>query len=424
MKPKRSPFRKILYVVLCLTIGIGFGFLVGLFAGEVMLSTASGGLFLLMIGLLIVMLIVAVFLQTVIHEAGHLLFGLLSGYRFCSFRIGNFLWLKQDGRLRCRRYRIPGTGGQCLMSPPDPVNGKIPYVLYNLGGVFLNLISAVCFGILCLLTSFFPVLSVFFFLLAIFGLLFALMNGIPMSAAVDNDGRNAISLGKRPEALHAFWLQMKIHAELANGIRPKDLPAEWFPMPSDMPLDNSMTAAACVFTFSRAMDAMDFALAEQIAQELLTNAAGLVELHRMLLQAELVYCELVGANRPERLAELQDKRFQKITKAMKSNPSILRILYTCALLDAKSPKKAKHWLKQFERTAKKYPYPAELESERELIAHAQACALTELPTRSPEVKTGFANVEPVWSRPQPPDTAPAERTSNTAHYESENQIGQ
>lgn len=371
MKQKRSLLRKLVYVLICLTIGLGFGFLIGYFAGEVMLSTAPNEGFFLMVLLLVAMLWLAVMLQTIIHEFGHLLFGLLSGYHFCSFRIGKFLWLKQDGRLRCRRYRLPGTGGQCLMSPPDLKNGKIPYVLYNLGGVFLNLLSAAAFGFLCTITGFFPPLSVFCFLLAIFGLFFALMNGIPLSATVDNDGRNAISLGKHPEALHAFWLQMKIHAELVNGVRPKDLPAEWFPMPSEMPLDNSMTAAACVFTFSRAMDQMDFALAEQIAQDLLDHADGLVEIHRMLLQAELVYCELVGANRPERLKELQDKRFRKIMKAMKHNPSILRILYTCALLDAKTSRKAKSWLKQFERAAKKHPYPAELENEWELIAHAQ-----------------------------------------------------
>ena len=37
--------------------------------------------------LLMVVLYLALFLQTIIHEGGHLVFGLLTGYRFSSFRI-------------------------------------------------------------------------------------------------------------------------------------------------------------------------------------------------------------------------------------------------------------------------------------------------------------------------------------------------
>ena len=34
------------------------------------------------------------------------------------------------------------------MSPPELVDGKMPYVLYNLGGSFLNLIFAAIFLVL------------------------------------------------------------------------------------------------------------------------------------------------------------------------------------------------------------------------------------------------------------------------------------
>ena len=89
-------------------------------------------------------LLMAYFIQAVIHEFGHLVFGLLTGYKFISFRIGSFMFIKKEGKLRVKLYKIVGTGGQCLMMPP-PWNEKLPTALYNFGGCILNFISAVLF---------------------------------------------------------------------------------------------------------------------------------------------------------------------------------------------------------------------------------------------------------------------------------------
>ena len=43
----------------------------------------------------IVCTLIAFILQIVLHEGGHLLFGLLSGYRFVSFRIFNWTLIRQ-----------------------------------------------------------------------------------------------------------------------------------------------------------------------------------------------------------------------------------------------------------------------------------------------------------------------------------------
>ena len=102
----------------------------------------------MLLGAVLLLLYLAFLVQTVLHEGGHLLFGLWSGYRFSSFRVLNLMWVKVDGRLRLRRLSILGTGGQCLMAPPEPVEGKIPVVAYNLGGVVVNLLAALlCLGL-------------------------------------------------------------------------------------------------------------------------------------------------------------------------------------------------------------------------------------------------------------------------------------
>ena len=56
--------------------------------------------------------LISVLIQIVIHEAGHLIFGLLSGYQFCSFRILILMWIRSEGRIRLKRLSIAGTGGQ------------------------------------------------------------------------------------------------------------------------------------------------------------------------------------------------------------------------------------------------------------------------------------------------------------------------
>ena len=129
---------------------------------------------LLLLGALFIGLYISIFLQLVIHEAGHLVFGLRSGYRFSSFRIGSILWLKQNGRIVCRRLSLVGTGGQCLMVPPQMQDGKIPVILFNLGGSIMNMAAGAVFLIIYLLIPGGTILSLFCLVTALIGFALAL----------------------------------------------------------------------------------------------------------------------------------------------------------------------------------------------------------------------------------------------------------
>lgn len=137
-------------------IGIVFYMLLGAACGifDLMYMDTAGqsekGLFSEIIPLVLMLIgtYAAMLIQLIIHEAGHLIFGLMTGYRFSSFRIANLMWVKLDGRIQCRKLHIAGTGGQCLMIPPDLKDGKMPVMLYNFGGVIINLATAVlCVGL-------------------------------------------------------------------------------------------------------------------------------------------------------------------------------------------------------------------------------------------------------------------------------------
>ena len=316
----------------------------------------------------LVFLYVAIMIHIVLHEAGHLAFGLMSGYHFSSFRIGSHMLMKEDGKLVHRKLKIAGTGGQCLMSPPEMVDGKFPVVLYNLGGSLVNLVvTAMVIPVFGAIDKG-SIFALFFFLFIAMGAITGLSNGIPLRTnTIDNDGYNAISLGKSREAMRAFWIQMKVNEQLTRSLRVKDMPDEWFEVPSDEAMKNSMVATIGVYAANRLMDRHRFDEAETLMNHLLDIESGIVALHRNLIICDLVYLELIGQNRSDRLETLYSKELKKFIKTMKTFPSVIRTEYAYALLVEKDQGKAAKAMEAFEKVAKTYPYPNDINSERELI---------------------------------------------------------
>lgn len=313
----------------------------------------------------------AMLIQIILHETGHLIFGLLTGYRFSSFRIASLMWIKVEGRIQFKKLRIAGTGGQCIMIPPDLKDGKMPVMLYNFGGAIVNLITAIlCFGLsfLCPVAS---ALWTILMLLTIIGLNFALMNGLPIEmGAVNNDGKNALELSRSEEAIRAFWIGLKANEQISKGIRLKNMPDAWFTVPSDESMKNGIISAVGVLVCNRLMDQKRFDEADQLMKRLLNRENGISGLSRNLMICDRMFVEMITENRQDILNEMRSKDQIKMMKAMKKHPSVLRTEYGYALLAEKDPEKAKNIMSQFGQCAKTYPYPGEIEAERELIALA------------------------------------------------------
>ena len=360
-------------------IGIAFMILVGAVCGFVTVSYLDGvpedaplhQEILSLLGIFLG-LYAALFFHIIVHEAGHLVFGLLTGYKFCSFRIASFMWLKENGRIQRKRLTLSGTGGQCLMSPPDMKDGKIPLVLYNLGGSFLNIIFGALFSVGYLLFSGVPFLSPFLLMLAVVGFMTALINGVPMRmGTVDNDGYNAFALSRNKAAVEAFWIQLKAVEQTARGVRLKDMPAEWFAVPTDEAMKNSMVATRGVFACNRRMDEERFQEADALMAHLLAIDSGMVGLHRNLLICDRIYIELLGECRRDVIEGMMTKEQVKFMKAMKRFPSVLRTQYALALFLEKDTQKAEAVKREFEKVARTYPYPHEMDSERALMQIAE-----------------------------------------------------
>lgn len=322
------------------------------------------------VGMLAMVLAVygAMLIQTIVHEAGHLVFGLVSGYEFSSFRIGSLMLIKEDGKMKLRKFSIAGTAGQCLMSPPELVDGKMPVVLYNLGGCIFNLILSALFGVEAYIRRENPIEFIVYVAVAVIGVAFALTNGIPMMVGpISNDGHNALSLGKNPKAMRAFWLQLKINNEQSKGTRLKMMSESWFTEPADEDMGNGLVAALAVFRASWFIDQLRLEEAAEYIKNLLSKETGLVGLHRSLLVCERIYCELVANQNVSEAIYLHSKEYEKFVRSMKDMPSVIRSEYAYAVLAEKDEKKAEELLVRFEKVTKTYPYPQEIEGERELI---------------------------------------------------------
>ena len=166
-------FKILLYIVI-IGLGYGVGNLIGYYAGEQLSSQEAPNIY-----LIIVTLLFGIILQIIIHEAGHLFFGLLSGYKFISFKAFNFAIVKdEENRIKFKIIQgTKGTAGQCLMEPPKLENGTFPYKLYLAGGVLFNIIFSLLGWIIA------P--SVYMLVFTLIGLVFAITNAIPIGF---NDG--------------------------------------------------------------------------------------------------------------------------------------------------------------------------------------------------------------------------------------------
>ena len=372
---KKKKIGQILIPVCFVLIGAVCGILFMKYLDRPETAGTPGGGKILTILVALVSMCAALILQIIIHEAGHLVFGLLTGYKFISFRVYSFMWMKDNDRIRFKRMSIAGTGGQCLMAPPDLKDGKMPVQLYNYGGAIMNLIASAISGGLSLLCPAGSLFRPFLLMMLVTGIAYALMNGLPLRMSlVNNDGRNAWDLARSPEAVRAFWTTMKMNELSARGVCLRDMPEEWFAVPDEEGMKNGITSSLGAVACSRLMEQGRFEEADALMERLLSQNNGIPGVLRKMLVCDRIYVELIRENRPEALEALRTKDQLKFMKSMKKYPSVLRTEYAYALLAEKDPEKAQTVMEAFEKAARTYPNPNDITIERELMETAREAA--------------------------------------------------
>lgn len=317
-------------------------------------------------------ILLSYFVHIIIHEAGHLLFGLLSGYRFLSFRIASFMWQRSSRGISFYRFSIPGTGGQCLMAPPVYREDGFPFVLYNLGGSLTNLLSALLvYGFMRSMergTGLRLALIIF----VVLGIFTALTNAIPIRAGmIVNDGYNILSMRRERAARRAFWIQLAVQEALVDGTRLREMPAAWFELPTQKEMENHMISYLAVIYLQRLIDEGRFTEAREEALRLLADGSIALELYQYLIRLDLIYLALLEGSSPEEAMLHYGPDIERFMKMMPNYPAIIRNAYVIALFVDKDEEKAGQFEAKMDTIKARYPYPVEIEGELQLIAAAR-----------------------------------------------------
>ena len=284
-------------------------------------ESGSGGdidakVFAMIVVTMLVCTALAYVVNTALHEAGHLVGGLLSGYRFLSYRVFSLTLTRDEGgRLCFRRYSLAGTAGQCLMLPPEGDGASLPFVCYHAGGVVMNLVVVVVAVVVLRLTH-----PGFFWLslglMMIFvGLFMALLNGLPLKInGFPNDGRNLLDLSRSPEMRRNVVNQMRVVGAFSQGRRLVEMPREWLQRVDDLDSKNMHQLASQISYIGLLEDEGRYDYARLEAEALMGDDCRLPQLIRMELGGEQLFLELATLRRAEVVDRLWDTTLQKYVR--------------------------------------------------------------------------------------------------------------
>lgn len=317
---------------------------------------------LIMMGLLLLMAVFMLFVHIIAHEFGHYIFGNATGWKFASFRVGNLTLVKQKGKIVIRKTTVAGTGGQCLMSPPeDKEYEDCPFTMYLLGGGLINIL----FGGLSLLgASFLSGLpQVTFTLGAITGIGLGLMNLFPAKmSGTANDGYNIfIDLPKNKQGKQAMACLMDANARLYEAESTKQLPEKLYNSVMNFDYSDIGNTGICNLLFYKATILMEEGRYDEARAiyERVNEAPETLTLFKNEAKCELLYFEIMDGCDKKKIEALYDKKLAEYIKATSLYPSRRRLMYAYYLIYKKDEAKAKEEYKALLKSAETHPSRAE-----------------------------------------------------------------
>ncbi|MDO5609425.1 MAG: hypothetical protein Q4G62_01355, partial [Pseudomonadota bacterium] len=162
--------------------------------------------------------------QVLLHEIGHLLAGRLIGMRLMVAGVGPWRLQKRGSRWRVFRVAgIKGLGGFAAMAPlgDKPLN-LAATVLYGLGGIGINLLTAIlCLGWIVWLAPG-PLVHGLLAGVAFIALLYAVLNVLPINmAGWQSDGKLVLGLLRGDADARAYVDLQRYSGMSMAGIRPR-----------------------------------------------------------------------------------------------------------------------------------------------------------------------------------------------------------
>lgn len=263
---------------------------------------------------LLLFLVANIFIVPV-HEAGHLVFGLLTGYRLQSFAAFRWqIFRTKEKKWKVSAWAVPGALGQCVMEPPQwPQDGRLPYWWYNAGGILITAVLGLV-SLLVALPKYGTLAGLMWW--AVFCALFlsVLTNLLPMMALINNDGMNLRLLRKREQSRLALWKQLRINADYTMGQHLQDMPDAWFVNEEDA--QNTLEGEIDFLRLYRLLAMQDYEQAKQESHALLEKKEALLALRQKMVVAIGALCELLTDEKGTCLREYVTPEYQQSVKGM------------------------------------------------------------------------------------------------------------
>lgn len=248
----------------------------------------------LMLSVLIMFLTISV--HIFLHEAGHLVFGKLTGYQLISFQIPFFRYDAQTRSFSSEKSRVQGMLGQCLMSPPGKkAYEDKPYFLYLAGGVIINLITAV----LLYAVSFMFVgeISFYFFLFSLLPFYFFFVNVLPYAYT---DGKLLRSIKQSKVSKVLYFKQLELNALLEAGTTYDELPDDFFAeVHSGKAKESLLGEYHYIIAYQRLLTGSDFPAADQLLKDYQSNWNYMQSIYVRNLASELLFCHAIFGRKQE-----------------------------------------------------------------------------------------------------------------------------
>lgn len=303
-----------------------------------------------------------------IYEIGRLIFGLMTGYKFLSFRISNTVIIRKSGKLTVKKNKSVRTSGNCVMLPPIKNNGKIPYYFYNKGGAILNFLLLPWYALLCseINSDLLEMIVVLLMIMSITSIVISVFGGSTNNEYITDKSYNVTLFKRKRKALQAFYIEMKIYEKILKGVRLQNLSDKYFEILNEYSVDNCFMEAVEAIYYKKLIDMHEFDRAKIRIEKILEADKKISDTYKCLLTCDYIYCQLVSGN-IFKAKKAYTNEIKKLMSSMKKNLTVIRTRYSYALLVDESLSEAGKQRKLFDRLSKKYPYKVEIGSEKELI---------------------------------------------------------
>lgn len=304
-------------------------------------------------------------LTIIIHECGHLVTGLMTGYKFSSFRIGKKMLVKENNKFKIKKFSILGTGGQCLLVPPE-YDENFPWFFYNLGGCLFNfLITILCIVFTIIFSNNYilvAILTSFIYM----NLASCLINIIPLQLGMPNDGYNILMIFKEKESSWCIYSQLMIGDLQIKGIKYQDMDPGLFQIPEHANLNNPLYQPILLTQINILHEQFKFIEAKELIEKI-NQKCKLFPILKNECDCEYLFYLLMENPNNSEIKILYKKISKYLNKTSKIMAGRQRILYAYELLVNKDQTKADKHLASFNKLIQSHPFQAEIECEKEII---------------------------------------------------------